>query len=297
MRQAVKKITTDFLGEQSLASYTYYNGLELNPEKLENEIITVPFLDPKKVILIENLLANKNVSVVEKILKLISKEADHLRIVVTEPGKPDKRTATFKALQKIAKSQEFSPPQGLKGRIKKMVEHFGSQISDQAADLLAVMLPTDTLRLEQEVKKLSLLRLGEEITSQDISSMIVAEINPNIFRFIEDLALKNFKLALNALNQLIQSGLNENYILAMIVWQYRQILLVRDLLDEKQATASNSGINPYVFNKVLSIARNYDFPELVKIYQELEEVDFEIKTGKIEARPALELLVAKLTCC
>ena len=80
----------------------------------------------------------------------------------------------------------------------------------------------------------------------------------------------------------------------MIVWQYRQALLVRNLIDQKKATAVAAGISPYSFNKTLNISKKYSFLELKKTYQQLEDYDFYMKTGELTPQIALELLATRL---
>ncbi len=297
MKRELRKIEEGFrndeLGDLNIVRL---DGATLSAGSLSTEMMTVGFLSPKKLIIIENLLANKRTEQVEQILDLLKFDNPACDVVVIETAKLDKRTVAFKTLQKIAQSREFLPPDQFKlvQRINEMTATHGSTITKPAAVLLAAAVPNDSLRLEQEIIKLATYRSESEINESDIQEMVTSEVNSDVFLFIESLARRRLEKSLRALIKLIQSGQNENYILTMVVWQYRQLLIVRDLLDRKEATASKSGINPYVFGKVLSIAENYSLTQLRDIYLYLEEIDFQMKTGRQEPKLALELLAAGL---
>jgi DNA polymerase-3 subunit delta len=297
VKQALKKISATFVGDQK--ETITLDGSEINSSQLEQEVISVSFFTKQRLIIVENLSKNKKSTEVEKVLELLKKKIDHIDLVFAEFGSPDKRTAFHKQLSKIGEAKEFMIPTPaiLSNRIKELVATNNSKISNQAVYLLSAMIPTDSLRLQNEVEKLSLLRLSSEITVEDVSEMVVAELNSNIFNFVESLASQNLKGTFLALDKLLQAGQNENYILTMIVWQYRQLIIVRSLLDKGQATAGSAGINPYVFGKVLAIAKKYTLDRLKSIYKRIEEADCSMKTGEMEAKPALELVAAKILSC
>lgn len=297
MKSELRKIEAGFkekdLGDMNIV---HLEGQTLSASNLATELMTVGFLTPKKLIIIENLLSNKSTDQLEKIVKLLKQENSTCDVVIMETLKPDKRTVAFKELSKIAKPREFVLPDqfGLTQRILELVKKHGATITKPAAALLSVMVPNDSLRLEQEIIKLATYKLNAEINEADVADMVVSEVSSDVFEFVESLANKRLEQSLKALSKLIQTGQNENYILTMIVWQYRQALLVRNLVDQKKATAGNAGINPYSFNKTLNISKKYSFSELKKIYKQLEDYDFYMKTGELSPQIALELLATHL---
>ncbi len=79
----------------------------------------------------------------------------------------------------------------------------------------------------------------------------------------------------------------------MISYQFRNILVIKDLL-EKGKPLSNSKLHPFVVKKSYQQAQQFSFGELKKIYRKIFEVDYKIKTGQIESQMALELLIAEI---
>ena len=76
------------------------------------------------------------------------------------------------------------------------------------------------------------------------------------------------------------------YLLDRFVYQFRNLIKVK--------TGKCADLHPFVFRKTQSQARNFSFEELKKIYRKLLEIDLDMKTGRVDARTALELFVTEL---
>lgn len=290
----VKEIVAVSNSEKSV-DVIRFDASELTAEKLSQELMVIGFFEEKKIIIIKNLLKGDSRGEPVKIIDIIKKTTSPYTIILTEEA-VDKRKAGFKEIIKISRSRYFPTPPSFElcRRIIEKVKGLGSRISDKNALFLSNLVSFDTLRLKSEIEKLAMLKIGGEITEEDIKETVSGEVSGNIFKLVEYLANKNLKESYRALNDLIDSGANENYILTMIVWQFRQLLIVRDLLDNNKASATSAKINPYVYSKVLPIARRYQFKELRRIYSDLLNCDLEIKTGEKTPKLALALLAAKI---
>ena len=85
----------------------------------------------------------------------------------------------------------------------------------------------------------------------------------------------------------------------MIVYQYRQLLLVSDALDRGLKSSGDLArtlrMAPFVAEKTARLARNYSFEVLEHLYERLLDYDVAMKTGELEPRLGLELLIAEFT--
>lgn len=296
---AIKEAVREIFQKMPESEKMVLEGPSILSTDLEKEVITVPFFSTQRLVAIENLSLNKKTTEIEKVVKLLDRSTEHLHLIFAEFHQPDKRTGLHKKLIKIAQSKEFNLPSTniVAKRIQMIAQKMGSSIDNYTAFELAKLIPKDGLRLEQEVKKISLYRLGEKIVTTDFKEMIAPEISANIFYFVEQLTDHNFPLAMRSLAELLATGQNEQYIISMIAWQYRQLIMIKAGLLAGDATADKIGINPYVFSKLSAIARKIDLDDLRDIYQKIEETDFAIKTGQLEAQMAIELFTAKSTTC
>ena len=84
----------------------------------------------------------------------------------------------------------------------------------------------------------------------------------------------------------------------MIVRQFRLLLLAREIAESgggADQVRQRLRLHPFVAQKVLAQARNFDLPALEAILRHLLELDTGIKSGQIGAETALDTLVAGLT--
>jgi len=147
-----------------------------------------------------------------------------------------------------------------------------------------------------------------QITSIDVESMVKPKIEGNIFGLIDALGHKKSREAIKLLHDLLASGEHELYIFTMIIYQFRNLLIVKDYLenskiqDARYKKYSNNnfqiskdlGLNSYVVQKTVLQAKNFTFDELKGIYHKLFDYDVKIKTGKIEPQTALDILIVEL---
>ena len=74
-------------------------------------------------------------------------------------------------------------------------------------------------------------------------------------------------------------------------------LIIKELVDKNMPyylISKETGIHPYVVKKTYPQVQQFTLLELKKIYQKIFEVDSSIKTGKIDAEMALDLLITRI---
>lgn len=278
------------------------DGADLTYGNFDKAISTMPFLAEKRMIIITNLLTkNKDSDLKSKVADRLAKVSDDCDLVFFESGDPDKRISLFKKLSKSA--EQFVPLLGaeLDRFIIDSVKNMGLTIDFQAVRSLSYGLGADLNRIENELQKLSLYAKSQgrkNIISADVDLLTESDTNSNVFHFVEALSSKNSKKAPEHFHNLVASGENEIRILAMVVYQYRNLIILKDFLDagEKPAgLASKARMHPFVVQKTLPVLKNYSLRELTNIYSFLQETDRDIKIGEIEPGVALLRVVAKLS--
>ncbi len=83
----------------------------------------------------------------------------------------------------------------------------------------------------------------------------------------------------------------------MFVYQFRNLLKIKSLLEQNlsnQEIAVKAKMHPFVIQKSVEQCRRFEMEDLKKIYQKLFDADLAIKTGKINPRLALDLLVVSV---
>jgi len=253
----------------------------------------------KKLIILKNvfLTKNENAKFQEEFLENLNIIQDLKDIVIIYEGDAvDQRTKFFKELKKKVKCQEFKilQPAVIAKWVFNEFENKGIKINADAVALLLSYTENNLWRLSNEINKLiNYLSIGKQIKKEDVELLVKSNIENDIFKTIESLALKNKKEALTLLHRHIENGDNALYLLSMIAYQFRNLLIIKDLMDKK-ISLSNSGLHPFVIKKTSYLCRSFSLDQLKDIYQKIFEIDTDIKIGKINAELSLDLLVSQI---
>lgn len=272
-------------------------------EELKERVETVSMFKEKKMIILKNTLSSaKNLQ--EKLEKCIKEkklfESKDIILIFFEEKEFKKLGSLYKTILKRAfKKQEFEelPFGKIKDFIKK---NYRMEIENRALDKLIEFCGNNLWQLDREIKKLTAFKNGDTVEEEDIEKLCEADFNPNIFETIESISKKNKRRALELLLRHLEKGENEMKLLTMIIYQFRNIIMIKSLIEEKKRQTStyyqfkNIGIHPFVIRKTIPIAKNFTMGELKNIYQKLLELDFGIKTGKIEPKIGIEMFVMEL---
>ena len=263
----------------------------------DNFKITSMF-DEKKLIILKDIFLNKKFS--EDFLEEIEtlKNSKDI-IVVFEKNEVDQRTKLFKLLIKNAKCQEFSllDNRGLKNWFKKESEKYELKIDPMAEATLLLFVGNNLWQLENEIKKLVNFKPDKLIKKEDIILQVKPKIENDIFKTIDAISQKDKKQSLSFLHKHLDDGDNSLYLLSMIAYQFRNLLIIKEMIDNGlsyETIQKKSGLNPFVVRKTYYLCNQFSYLELKKIYQKIFQVDSNIKTGKIDAETALDLLVAEI---
>lgn len=252
----------------------------------------------KKLAVLINLFADSNFkdSFLEKGKNFA--ESQDIILVQTEESVPQS-DKLVKFLKKQGKFQEFEPlrGQGLKNWIKKEFAKYQNSIEPMALEKLVVFVGNDLWRLSQEIKKLVAFKNGEVIETKDVNLLVQPKIEMDIFKTIDAIALQNKKQALNLVHKHLEKGDSPLYLLAMINFQFRNILIIKDLIEKRQPYYSileQSNLHPFVAKKSYQQAARFTYPELKKIYQTIFQIDLDAKTGRVDPQAAIDLFIAQL---
>lgn len=308
LKQKIKALKERFisasLGDTNLA---VLDGAKVSVDEIMRQVLAMPFLSKSRLVIIENLLSKGKKDVLKNIDEKLGYVPKTTVLVFVEEGLPDKRTRLFKKLNQPGQVQEFKllDEGQLRRWIFREIENRKSKIEGGAITKLIEYVGNDLWRMTNELDKLtaysstSLETGNQQLTTENIELLVNPQIQANIFDLIDSIARQNIEKATKELYKLLNSGENELYILSMIVYQYRNLLIVKDLVERLKTAnswtlAKKAGLHPYVVQKSLAVSPKYTLDELKKIYQILLDFDVRIKTGKIEPRTALEMLIFRL---
>jgi DNA polymerase-3 subunit delta len=276
----------------------YTNAKQENFDDFYSNFKITSMFTEKKLVVLKNVFDNSKFQ--ESFLKNMKVVGDLKDIIVVYEDAPtDKRTKFFKDLKKHAKCQEFNylQPAILKRWVAQEFKKNEARINPDALDLLVSFVGNDLWQMANEINKLSSYGRGELIKKEDVELLIKPNIENDIFKTIDALALKDKKLALSLLHKHLNNGDNSLYLLSMIAYQFRNLLVIKELQNAQKPynmIAKISGLHPFVVQKSYYLCNQFSIEQLKKIYQKIFQADSDIKTGKIEPELALYLIVASI---
>ena len=244
----------------------------------------------KKLIVLEN--TSKNPQFKENFKKEIKKFANSKEIILFYEG-DIAEDGFFKKLKENSKWQNFKflEEEKLKFWVKREIKKLGGETEEKALEKLIEFVGSDLWRMENEIKKLINFKGKKKIELEDVEILVKPEIETDIFGTIDAIAKKQKSLAFKLIQNHLEKGDSPFYILSMINFQIRNIILVKDLIERKKPLVE-AGLHPFLLQKIIYQARKFSFQEIKKIYQKIFEMDLKVKTGQLKPDVALDLLVS-----
>jgi len=264
-------------------------------EQIRQTTDTVSMFNQKKLIIIENIfLADPGTqkSILDFLKKkIIEKNKDITIIFWTE--EISEKNELFRFLKSKADAREFDLLRGhqLRNWVKNYIREQKGNMESRAIDKLIEYVGSDLWRMTNEINKLiSFKHQAPSIKSQiisveDVELLVKPEIDLNIFEMVDAMGHKNKNKVLKMFNQYLEKREDEGYLLAMFIYQIRNLIKVK--------SGGKLDMHPFVIKKSREQARNFDWEELKKIYSQLLAIDFDIKTGRAEPKAALEVWLAR----
>ncbi|MEA3272648.1 MAG: DNA polymerase III subunit delta [Patescibacteria group bacterium] len=281
------------------------DGSKITFEELSKHFSSIPFLAKKRMVVVENFLGKKLENPKEIIEYLLHVQDS---IIVFFETKDLKKNAFVKSLSRKKKGEIhiYDYPllrgYGLKQWICDEVKNLSVDIQPVAVEILIQNIGSDLWRMSNELQKLSAYCLGRNmITSKDVQLMISNKLEDNIFKLTDALGDKNTKTSLRIFRDMLElESDKDQYILTMLVRQFRILLETKSFLDEKKnATrddvAKKFKLHPFVASKSLVQAKKFELDELKKIYAKILEFENKQKTGFIKPALMFDLLAMKLS--
>jgi len=284
----------------------YFDFKEDSYQNFRDEIKSISMFAGKKLIVLKNAISNEDFKA--NFLKEAKNFLDLKDIILFHEEKEiPPNDQLFKFIKKFGKLQEFKllEEKTLKNWAKKEFEKEKVKIEPLALTQLINYVGNDLWQLSGEIKKLTAYAIKERapaIREKDIDLLVKPKIELDIFKTIDAISSKNKKEALSLIHQHLEKGDSPLYVLAMINFQFRNILMIKsrcqflNYLGAKKINelSKEFKLHPFVIKKSFWQSKRFQLEELRKIYQLIFEKDFAIKTGKINPEIALDTLIAEI---
>ncbi len=243
-----------------------------------------------KLVVIKNLFKNTDINFRRELLDILkNRKIDVAKdiMVIFYENDTVRSSSLQKWLEQKAKGVKEYPlfkKGGLGPWVMEEEQKMGLKLTAEARQLLLISFPSDTGSIYYSLEKLALIKKGL-ISKELIEENLFLPLNSNIFSFLDNLVEGKTKEAFWFLETLINQGVHPLYILKMIIFQFRNLLII------KSSQARPSSMHPYVFQKLYPLTKVISLETLKFMYQRLLHYDRDIKYGNIDGQIALEMLL------
>jgi DNA polymerase-3 subunit delta len=314
--EAVKAIVDKYLSQDFKdMNYSKFEKIENNFEEFYEVVNTFPFMSDKRIIIADECdfmtstgSLDKNYE--EKLLKLINSEATTSIVVfLLKNKKPDTRKKLLKifkdnsALYEIKKLEEGELAAWIIDGFNKR----GIKISPSNANYIALNCGycdyesvISLYDVSNEISKIYSYSTNKkvsdkdfEVTREDIDLLLTKSLDSNIFKLVDYICEGKKDKANTMLDDMLQNGAAEQFIIHMIARQYRMIYEYQILLQKgytMNQIMDTMKIKKFIASKLAGIARNISLEKTEFIIKQLLDIDRKIKTGLIDKNIGLDII-------
>ncbi len=314
--EAVKSIIDRYLSPDfKEMNYNKFEKIEDKFSEFYETVITFPFMSDKKIIIINECdfmtsTGSFDKSYEEKLIELINSEnATSIVVFVLKNKKPDTRKKLLKllkdnnAIYEIKKLEEGE----LAAWITESFKNKGCKINASNSNYIALncgYLDYESVislyDVNNEISKIYSYSMSKkisendlEVSREDIDLLLTKSLDSNIFKLVDYICEGKKDKANAMLEDMLQNGVAEQFIIHMIARQYRMIYEYQ-ILSQKGYSMNQimdtMKIKKFIASKLAGIARNISLEKTEYIIAKLLEIDRKIKTGLIDKNIGLDII-------
>jgi len=301
------------MGDDGDMNTSEFEGAETTVPDVLGAAKSFPFLSDKRLVIVRGLInhitrkgaGETGKKAVERLIADLPTLPEYARLVMIERETLTDGNKVLKAVNgfKNGYISKFERPQNLTGWIiNRAKNEYHAEILPQAAQAIADVVNEDMRRADNELYKLvCYVDDDHPINEHDVAMLTPYVPETNIFEMVDALAIGDGHKALRLIHQALHDDPRDPGfgLFSMIVRQFRMLLMVREHLDtgggsHNKVIAKALGVHPFVAGKISVQSRTFTIAQLDVIIKRLQKYDQDMKTGRIEARLALDLLVTSL---
>ncbi len=297
---------------KSILLKEHIEAINQNTYDLENSTLddiiedasTMSLFGDKKAIIVENSyiftgttnqkLPTQNIDLLNQYFQNINNNT--LLFFIVNKDSIDKRKKIVSELKKVGIIKEFTTLSNQSDYIKTLFEPY--QLSSSDLTYFQERVGNDLATIEQEIQKLKSYKADDyKITKQDIMDVTCKNVDTDIFNLIDHIITGNKAKALESYTMMIQLGEEPIKIVIMLANQFRIMYQSKQMFKKgysEKDISTRLNIHPYRIKLALQKSHNFDEELLLDYLKKLSNLDYEMKSGKIDKNIGLELFILSI---
>ena len=301
LKNIYEKRLIDSIVDESLKMMNFdtFEGKNINIQGVIDACNTLPFMNEHRLVILKNTsliydAKKDDIATLEKYINNLPKTT----ILIFIEEKIDKKLKIFKTISKIGSvhQMDIQSEESLVKWIINVCNKNNKAISSKEAIYMIRNIGSNMEILLNEINKLISFANEKTITIKDIDSICTKSVESKIFDLINSIANKNVERALSMYKNLIFNKTSPFMVLNLIYRQFKIILQTKHLQEKGHsisAIASSLSLRDFMIKEAISQGKNFSKETVLNALKECQEIDNNIKTGKIQDELAIELLIIK----
>lgn len=303
------------MGDPAMADLntTRLDGSKTQPADLAEAVNALPFLTERRLVIVDNPLANLRAESSQKrFLEVLAGAPPSTALVLLledefdRDGNFEKFKSSHWLMQWASQPdrhvfiKRFALPgaREMPAWVIKSAIKLGGQFTPAGAEALAAEVGSNTEQAAREIEKLlTYVNFQRPVDADDVHELTAPGGEWNVFEMADALGSGEKPRALKVLHHLLEEQ-DARALFGMIVRQFRLLILVREMLDEGELSLEKVrgvGIR-YAgqLNRLASQARGFSMPGLKATYRRLLEIDELSKSSPVDMSVMLDTFITEV---
>ena len=270
--------------------------------KIMDECLAMPFFADRRVVLVQDsgyFAAGKGKEEAEKLIGLLG-ELPETTILLFVETEVDKRSRLYKAVSKAGLSVEFEHPDEM-----ELARWVVSQLSENriritkgALQMLLERTGADMTMLRAQLDKLAACAgEGGTLSETDVGGLVAERLETRVFDLVDAVGHRDRRGAISRYDELLRMQEEPNRILYFLGRQFNLLYLMKVLSQKGKGTVEMMKVMDlrysFQIRKLSDQARFFTTEQLRHAVADCPAMEQRFKTGKIDVRLGVELLLVK----
>jgi DNA polymerase-3 subunit delta len=275
-----------------------FYGNECKGGEIVEAAQTLPFFADRRVVLVRR--AGDLPSSSYDILTPYVQSPSPSTCLVFQGEKVDLRRKFFTEFKAHGELVEFKKmyEDKVPGFVRNEVMGHGKRIDAGAAEMLVYLAGTNLQELASQIEKLVVFAGSRNtITVDDVREIVSDTRVESVFTLANALGERSAAKALRTLQTILRDGEAPLMVLFMITKHFRQLWMVREMLNQKKSVQDISRatrIPPFFINGIIAQAKGFNGREFLAVFERLFSMDLAMKRGGDKSGGLLQQFIMDL---
>ncbi len=295
LKQSMKRRLREAVVGKDTMNFNRFSGKGAEEKEIISLADTMPFFAAHRMILVEDSGFFKKPPAL--LTEYLPKMPETTVLVFVE-SQVDRKTRFYKKVREIGRVEEMTRQKegDLLVWAAACFKRAGFGITRATAEEFLARTGGDMSNIRSEIDKLVSYCAGQKaVNMEDVLAVTTVTTETKIYDLVDKIAAGRTDDAMRLYHDMLSMKIEPMYILAAVSRQFNQLLGYKDMTaagKDRSSIIAALRIPPFAIRKLAGQAGAYSREQLLKKVKGCVDLEEAVKTGRLDARLAAELLLA-----